>query len=354
MIGTVDGDIYYVRNGRVPIRPAGYDCKRPMPGNTSKAEWLGIHKFEDLVQIENPPQGYMQNCNVSPQFLMKECALAPSPERPYLFNGFNGFDKLDQAYDNPLHQRAAACVDLLHGMEKMTIEDAIAVATSPNVSGVEPWQGRLRKAWSSASEDLRGKQELADCYRVIVDWNRRCDADSVGAVAYKYWKEAMGKEVSQMDRAGLPPPPSITDEQLLATLQQAAAKLKADFGRPDVAYGEVYRVGRKGSSKNWPVSGGSVNSIATPRAISFKEIPGTKKYLGEGGQTSTQVVLLTKPPKSWTLLPLGESDRLDSPHYDDQCEKLFSPGKMKPTYFLDKDELAKHAESKTVLVRKVD
>ena len=75
MIGTVDGDIYYVRNGRVPIRPAGFDYKRAMPGNTSKAEWQGIHKFEDLVQIQNPPQGYMQNCNVSPQFLMKDCPL---------------------------------------------------------------------------------------------------------------------------------------------------------------------------------------------------------------------------------------------------------------------------------------
>ena len=107
MIGTVDGDIYYVRNGRVPIRPDGYDCKRPMPGNTSKTEWLGIHRFEELVQIQNPPQGYMQNCNVSPQFLMKNCQLKPSPERPYLFNGFNGFAHLDQAYDNPLHQRAA-------------------------------------------------------------------------------------------------------------------------------------------------------------------------------------------------------------------------------------------------------
>jgi penicillin amidase len=354
MIGTVDGDIYYVRNGRVPIRPAGCDCKRPMPGNTSKCEWLGIHKFEDLVQIENPPQGYMQNCNVSPQFLMRDCPLKPSPERPYLFNGFNGFDKLDQAYDNPLHQRAKTCVDLLHGMEKMTVEDAIGVATSPIVSGVEPWQGRLRKAWQNASEEVRGKQALADCQRVIVDWNRRCDSDSVGAVAYKYWKQEMGKEVERMDRAGLPPPPSITDEQLLATLEQAAAKLKADFGRADIAYGDVYRVGRRGSSKNWPVSGGSVSSIATPRAISFKEIPGTKKYLGEGGQTSTQIVLLTKPPKSWTLLPLGESDHSDSRHYDDQCEKLFSPGKMKSTYFLDKDELARHAESKTVLVRKID
>ncbi|HEV3137670.1 MAG TPA: penicillin acylase family protein, partial [Pirellulales bacterium] len=346
MVGTVDGDIFYVRNGRVPIRPAGFDYKRAMPGNTSKAEWLGIHKFEDLVQILNPPQGYMQNCNVSPQFLMKDCPLKPSSQFPYLFNGFKD---LAEAYDNPLHQRAAMCVDLLHDSKKMTIEDAIDVALSPAVHGADQWQDRLRKAWSGASAEVRQKEGLSTIYDVIVNWNRRAEADSTAAVAYQTWKAAFGEEVKKADRAGLPPPAAITDEHLLAKLDEASAKLIADYGRVDVAYGDVYRVGRKGGSKNWPTSGGSVDNIATPRAIGFDPIPGTKQFLGQKGQTSTQVVLLTKPPKSWTYLPLGESDHPQSPHFDDQCEKLFSKSKMKPTYFLDKDELLKHAESKTVL-----
>jgi acyl-homoserine lactone acylase PvdQ len=61
------------------------------------------------------------------------------------------------------------------------------------------------------------------------------------------------------------------------------------------------------------------------------------------------VVLLTKPPKSWTVVPLGQSDHPASPHFDDQAEKLFSQGKMKPTYFADREELLKHTESRTVL-----
>ena len=43
MVGTVQGDIYYLRNGRVPIRPNGVDPSRPIPGNTSATEWKGIH-----------------------------------------------------------------------------------------------------------------------------------------------------------------------------------------------------------------------------------------------------------------------------------------------------------------------
>ena len=100
---------------------------------------------------------------------------------------------------------------------------------------------------------------------------------------------------------------------------------------------------------NWPVSGGSVDHIATPRAIGFDPIADTKQFLGHKGQTPTQIVLLTKPPRSWTLLPLGESDRPDSPHFDDQAERLFSKGTMKPTYFLDRGELIKHVESKSIV-----
>jgi hypothetical protein len=48
------------------------------------------------------------------------------------------------------------------------------------------------------------------------------------------------------------------------------------------------------------------------------------------------------------VLPLGESDHKDSPHYDDQAEKLFSLSKAKPSYFLNRRELEKHV---TVRVR---
>ena len=77
MVGTVQGDIYYVRNGRVPIRAKGVDPSRPIAGNTSATEWKGVHPFSDLVQITNPPMGYMHNCNVTPFGMMKGSPLTP-------------------------------------------------------------------------------------------------------------------------------------------------------------------------------------------------------------------------------------------------------------------------------------
>src|SRR5947209_10260124 len=125
MIGTVDGDIYYVRNGRVPIRPKGCDSSKPMPGSTGECEWQGIHPFEDLVQIANPPQGYMQNCNVSPFAMMKDSPLMPEmwAAHPYLYNDGR----------RPAGQRAAMMVDLLDATRNVTADQAIDLAFSPQV-----------------------------------------------------------------------------------------------------------------------------------------------------------------------------------------------------------------------------
>jgi penicillin amidase len=343
MIATVDGDIFYVRNGRVPIRPKGFDWKRPVPGNTSASEWQGIHPLEDLVQSTNPWQGYMQNCNVAPEFMIKFCPMVPRryADQIYLYN----------PPDNPLHQRAATVLGLLHENTRLTIKDAIGIALSPQVYNADLWQARLVSAWAKADASVKQDAKAAKLYDLIVRWNRRADPDSTGAIAYRVWKDQLGEKLLQADRAGRRPPKEVTDEQLLRNLQAGANELSKQWSRLDVAYGEVYRVGRQGSPRTWPVGGGSVTGIATPRAISFDATKDGKTFMGRGGQTSTQVVQLSKPPRSWTLLPLGESDHPDSKHWDDQAEKLFSPGKMKSTYFLDKETLLKHVESQKILHR---
>jgi penicillin amidase len=350
MVGTVKGDIFYVRNGRVPVRPSAYeaDWNKPVPGNTSASEWRDIHPFDDLPQMTNPWQGYMQNCNVSPEFITRFCPLTPAAFKahPYLYNA-----------DNPLHQRAATVLRILDESGRMTTANARALAVCPDVSGVERWQARLVAARQRSRRAVEDAPEMAAFFNDIVRWNRRADADSTGAVAYKFWKDQLWKDkkVLDADRAGATPP-EIPDDKLLAAVDAGAAELKKQWGRLDVKYGDIYRVGRAGAGRTWPVSGGSIKGLATPRAISFDDKPEKdgRTFLGHGGQTSTQVVQLTNPPRSWTFLPLGESDHKDSKHYDDQCEKLFAPGKLKPTYFLNKEELLKHVESKKVLHRPIE
>jgi acyl-homoserine lactone acylase PvdQ len=341
MVATVDGDLFYIRNGRVPIRAKGFDWTKPMPGNTSASEWLGIHPLEDLVQLHNPWQGYMQNCNVAPEHMMRFCPLTPArfADRLYLYN----------PRDNPLHQRAAMTREQLHANSHVTVADAKEIALSPQVYNADVWQARLAAAWEKADVEVKTDAKTTKVCESILRWNRRADAESVGAIAYRFWKDRLGDAVRQSDRAGRPPADNVTDEQLVQALRAGADDLHKQWGRLDVKYGEVYRVGRRGSERTWPVSGGSVPGLATPRAVGFAPSGDGKSFIGHSGQTSTQVVQLSKPPHSWTLLPLGESDHPDSKHWDDQAEKLFSTGKLKPTYFMDKEELLRHVESKRTL-----
>ncbi len=319
MVGTVDGDIYYVRNGRVPVRPGGCDPSKPMPG-AGGCEWQGIHAFEDLVQIENPPQGYMQNCNISPWVMMKDSALTPEKyaAHPYLYN----------AGRTPAHQRAAMTLEQLAAAKDVTVEQALGIAFSTEVYHADTWQERIRKTGAEG-----------DFARTILDWNRRSDAGSRGALAYYLFKMSLGERSKLLE-----PSPDLTDDDVRAALRKAAEQLQADFP-PGATYGTLFRVGREGSARNWPVGGGSVAAagMATPRAISFDRKD--KIMLGRGGQTSTQIVILTKPPQSWMVIPLGESDHPDSQHFDDQAEKLFSQAHAKPTYFMRREELERHVSA---------
>lgn len=334
MIGTVDGDMFYVRTGRVPIRNHEHPTDHPIPGDVSHNDWAGIHPFEDLVQITNPPQGYMQNCNISPAVMMKESPLLPDNyKKPYLY----------QADTGPAHQRAQMALEILAANDSFSVEEAIDLAFCPQVLGGEAWQERISQAWGSAAADVK-TGDTKSLYDNILGWNRRSDPESVGALSFHEFKRALKGHSSRVDV-----PQDLGDTAIIEALQAAAKKLREEHGRMNVRFGDVYRVGRDGSEKTYPVGGGTLRSagMATPRAISFGKRG--ELYVGRGGQTSTQIVVLTKPPRSYMVLPLGESDHRDSPHWDDQAAKLFSSGRVKDTFFMDLDGLRPHVTSETSL-----
>ena len=333
MVATVQGDIYYVRNGRVPIRARGVDPSKPIPGNTSGTEWKGIHSFNELVQVTNPTSGYMHNCNVTPFAMMKDVPKELQPETythaPYLYNA---------SRQAPRHQRGEMATARMEELQKVTLDQAIDLAFYPGVYLAERWQARLKDAVAKA---LLKPGDAFDVYQLIQRWDRRSDADSQGAMAFYAFKRGLGDLARDVE-----PSQKVTDDQVLDALGKAAEWLRSTFGSVNVTYGTYFRVGRQGGSRTFPVGGGSVANVgmATPRAISFAQAG--KEMVGQGGQTSTQVVVLSNPPQSYSIVPLGVSDHKDSPHWDDQAEKLFSKSKAYPSFFMNKPELLKHV-SKT-------
>jgi acyl-homoserine-lactone acylase len=334
MVATVQGDIFYVRNGRVPVRAKGVDPTRPVPGNTSATEWQGIHPLSDLVQITNPPSGYMHNNNVTPFAMMKDGTPEPEKYLPYIYNATR---------TAPRHQRGEMMTELLERAEKVTAEQAIDIAFSPQVYKAELWQERLREAHGKTRKAIGDETEKV--YELIQKWNRRSDADSEGAIAYYAFKKSFDPKIARM----VEPPPDLSNDAVLEALTKATEWLKTNLGSVTATYGQYFRVGRRGGARTYPVGGGSVSDVAmaTPRAISFEKVGNV--MVGHGGQTSTQIVIMTNPPKSYAVIPLGQSDHPTSRHWDDQAEKLFSRSKAAPSYFMDRNELMKYVAAKKTL-----
>ena len=139
-----------------------------------------------------------------------------------------------------------------------------------------------------------------------------------------------------------------TDAVLLDALDRAAGTMFRNHRSLAAVYGDRFRVGR--GERSWPVEGGGDSGTTTLRNMGYTEENADHTRWGRNGQTSTQVVEMSKPPRSWLYIPLGQSDRPESPHFADQAEKAFSPRQLKPSWWLPED-LAAHVESRTVLVR---
>lgn len=356
MVADSEGNIYYQRTGRVPVRPAGYDFSRVVDGTTSATDWQGLHPTRDLVQLLNPPRGYMQNCNVPPDSMLVDSPLQPENYPAYIFSDRSHNAHQLGGWSNPRGSRA---VELLEADAAVSAEDALAYAMDLQAFGADRWLALLGRARDrfTGSELPPGLAAAADD---LLKWNRWLSPDSTGALKYFRWRE-------QVAAAGLPgevayavtdlmaplgeaqPLPELSDAHsrlLWNALVSAMHQLHAEEGTFEVAYGDRFRVGR--GEQSWPVGGGGGHGTSTLRNVEYSApLPdGTRR--GRAGQTSTQVVVLSKPVRSWTVTPLGQSDRPDSPHFTDQAEQLFSPGKMKPTWWTP-EELAGQPKTRTEL-----
>jgi acyl-homoserine lactone acylase PvdQ len=213
---------------------------------------------------------------------------------------------------------------------------AVDVAFSTIVYKAEAWQARLSKV----------APELP-FVRMLTGWSRRSDAASAEALAFYLFKMALG----QPESAALEPPDSLSNNRIRAALRKAQDQVETELPY-HAGYGALFRVFREGAERSNPAGGGIIPEagIITPRTITFQRAG--MVILGTGGQAATQIVELSDAPltHSVSVLVPGESDRLDSGHFDDQARDLFSKGAAKSTYFGERKELEKHLSSKKDLI----
>ncbi|MEX2015528.1 MAG: penicillin acylase family protein, partial [Candidatus Hydrogenedentales bacterium] len=161
------GTIGYVRAGRVPIRPEGYNWLEAVPGNTSATAWTGIHPIEDLVQIKNPGAGFMQNCNISPGVMMPDSPLHPDKYPSYIYN---------VSWDSQ-NTRGLRALELLGADNSLTVDEAKAVAFDVHDVLADSWNNALETALENYGDEYKD-EAFQQAAQTLLDWVQNFTADS--------------------------------------------------------------------------------------------------------------------------------------------------------------------------------
>ena len=341
MCADTSGNIGYIRNGATPIRPKGYDWSRPVPGTTSATAWQGIHPVEDLVQIFNPPQGYMQNCNISPANMMIGSPLTPDKYPDYIFN-------VSWDTTNPRGQRAT---QILHNDDHVTVEDALRYAFDVKDILSEKWQSALARALDAVGKPYRDKPHFNEVAQAILSWDGQFTTDSRVTMVYQQWRVACNQGVDLAAVLDRPDPPATEQRKMLDRLVTAIDQITKRYGRWNVPWGDVHKIGRGG--KLFPCAGTDFGSRHQP--LNYTETLFDVSYRPSSDDPNIQVaykgsmslILMFFSPegiRSMTCINWGQSGHPDSPHYVDQAEKLYSRRQMKPTWWT-LDELKPHIAS---------
>ena len=350
MAGSSDGHTLYVRAGRVPIRPVGYDWRKPVPGNTSATAWRGIHPFSDLLVVQDPFAGYMTNNNVAPDMITEQPAVAAEKYAPEVFFDLPGFT----------NSRGRRVVHVLSSAFAFSTADAFDLVFDEKWEGTETWIEALRRALNEPPDRARLKSlDFRRFVDRILHFNGVARKESVDALDYLYWRTAVGNDGSDSIALsdaidGHKELTALQRDALINGVEKAIVTLTAEHGTTEVRLGDVYRVGRGGQS--WPIGGVKFRAgneeITTLRAMATgamlsgsPDAPDLRWVVA--GQRQPCLTIFTNPIQSFTSAPFGQSDHPESAHYSDQA-RLLSDRRLKPTYF-NKDELLKHVESKTVL-----
>lgn len=318
MFADRDGNIQYVRVGRVPIRPEGYDWLKAVPGNTSATAWKGIHPIEDLVQIKNPPQGYMQNCNISPEFMMLDSPMTADKYPTYIYN---------VSWDTN-NTRGMRALQLLSSDTSITKDEAKAIAFDVYDVLAKPWQTALDRALGDSAAIEWLNQDVTDAAKIIREWDGEFRKDSVAATLVFYWRQKAQGNVNDEKLCAGERLSSADHAALIKGLAEACAQMRQTYGKLDVPWGAIHKVGRNGHF--YPADGAVLGSgprrTRTLFNVGARETEkGSGVYIANSGSMSMALMFFHKDGiETYTCTPWGQSADPQSPHHTDQAEKLYS------------------------------
>lgn len=295
-VATKDGDIGFWFCGRYPVRAEGVDPRFPTPG-TGEFDWQGVIPFEKLPQQINPPQGFFANWNNKPAVW---------------------WDNGDLPRWGAVHH-VKRIADLLRSKPRLTLDDLRRF-----VVDIEGYDVRadffkpllLRALHRVAPDDLEMRM-VADLLR---RWDNQRSEGSVAATVFEAWFDAL-QEVVFADDLG-----DFGDKNLFRTAIQPSLlwyvladkpprKLSRDYLNGEGKDAAMVRALRTALERLRKERGELVNWGFRKPLWRFDPLPPVP---GPNRGAYIQLVEVADPPHGFNILPPGQSEDPQSPHYADQ------------------------------------
>jgi len=308
--------IFYISNGRIPVRDKSYNWKATLPGNTSKTLWTDLHPLSNLPQVLQPKAGYVYNTNHSP-FHSTE-----GTDNPLVKDITMGYETLE-------NNRSMRFNELIKPLNKVSYEDFKRIKFDRQFPSSFYYPSKIDTVFLLNSTEF---PDIADIITQLGNWNRNSDAESIGAGTFFFVQAAANK-----NKALYLQNKSISKTLAAQLLREAKQTMLKDFGKTNIALGEVQKLVR--GTKEIPLPG-LPDVLAPMYSVPYKD----GKWKGNQGDAYIELVRFTKDgPQIESLNVYGASAKKDSKHYTDQMEMFTRQQTKKMT--LNKAEVYKNAKS---------
>ena len=310
------GNIALYYNARIPSLPHEPTGDSAALARSRSDMWTEVAAWESLPLYVNPPGGYVQQANDTPDFINLNVSL----------------DRDTVAHNLPearLRLRSQLSFALIHGDSQLSLEDVVELKHSPRMLAAERMLDDLL-AVIDASEPT---PDLQRARSILGGWDRTAAATSRGGVLFKAWFNTYMQMADTMeyrvewDRASPTQTPFGVGRpgRALAALRLALEDLADEGVAPDARWGDVHRVVR--GDVDAPVSG-CEGALGCFRTLSFASLDDGRRVVNRGDGW-VFAVEFGEQPRGYSILAYGQSRLEDSLHHDDQAA-MFARDEMKP------------------------
>ena len=307
--------IYYLSNGRIPIRDPKFNWKNTLPGNTSATLWNNLHPLADLPQVLQPASGFVFNTNHSP-FHATE-----GPENPVNRDLTMGYETLE-------NNRSKRFAEMLSGYDKVSFENFKKIKFDRQYPTPFAFPVNIDTLFLLKPAD---HPAIADLINNLNQWDKKGNAESLGAGTFLLAYTKINKSLREYLKPGV-----LNTEQCVGVLTGIREEMIKNFGRTNLQLGDIQKLVR--GNKEIPLPG-LADVLAPMYSVPYKN--GMVK--GTQGDAYVELVRFTKDgPIIETMNVYVASSRNGSPHYTDQME-MYTHQQTKPMT-LNKAEVYKNAE----------